>query len=1220
MKLKKEDMLKVSDFTSIKLKIASPDDILGWSHGEITKPETINYRTQKSEKDGLFCERIFGPEKDYECYCGKYRRIRYKGIICDKCGVEVTRAVVRRERMGHIKLAVPVAHIWFLRGVPSQIGLIMDIPVQQLERVVYYASYIIIEVFQEAKKSAEKRLLEELKRKIKANPNYKKDLEAQRNKELENLSLLRPSRVISEGEYFDLSLKYGECFNAGTGSESLVKILEAMDLKNIKQALEEEAAKSQGMHARRILRRLRTIRGFIENDAKPQWMFITVLPVLPPELRPMVQLDGGRYATSDLNDLYRRVINRNNRLKRLQEINAPEVICRNEKRMLQEAVDALIDNSARKTQTVTATTGGRRLLKSLADMLKGKQGRFRQNLLGKRVDYSGRSVIVVGPDLELHQCGLPKKMALELFRPFVIRKIIESELAYNIRAAGRLIEEAPPEVWAILEEVIKGKYVLLNRAPTLHRLGIQAFQPVLIEGDAIRIHPLVCSAFNADFDGDQMAVHVPLSEEAQAEARSLMLASVNLLKPATATPIATPTKDIVLGCYWMSKMEDADTNGKMRTFGSFDEALLAYESEILGVREAIKVRINFEGAIVSNPDSSKHIVTCVGRILFNEALPEDFPFINKDLNAKALRDVTAEIFSKYEKAKTSEVLDRIKNLGFTYATLSGLSWSMDDLVVPKEKGGILEKAREEVELIRSQFNEGLLSVEERRYKVIEVWQRARQEITKLVPNYLDPSGAVSIIANSGARGSWPQIYQMTAIKGLAVNPAGQTMELPVEASFKEGLTPLEYFISTHGARKGTADTALRTATAGYLTRRLVDVSQNVVVCEEDCKDKDGFEITRADAELTGQNFAEKILGRILLSQDSDKSTVAQTYKTNKSYIDFAVAEAIEKSDAKSVVVRSPLTCKNINGLCAKCYGWDLGHNKPIKLGEAVGIVAAQAIGEPGTQLTMRTFHTGGVAGLSDITQGLPRVEEVFEARTPKGKAIISEVQGVVDSINDQDKERIVRILITEEQKTPGLKLKTIRKKSKSKGGKSEEGIMEYKVPKNVAVWVTKGDIVSVGQQLSEGNIDLQELFETSGQKNTEKYIIQAIQKIYTSQGASIHDKHIEVVIRQMFSRACITYMGDSNFVPGEIAEISEIEEENKALTEAGKKTVQYEAVLLGVTKAALASSSFLAAASFQETSRVLIDAAVMGREDTLRGLKENVIIGKIIPAGTGYHA
>jgi DNA-directed RNA polymerase subunit beta' len=1105
--------------------------------------------------------------------------------------------VVRRERMGHIKLAVPVAHIWFLRGVPSQIGLIMNIPIQQLEKVVYYASYIITEVFENQKKESVRQVMEEYKRKAKGEK--RKSLEQAKNKELELINSLKPNKVISEAEYFNLSLKYGEAFHAGTGSETLMKMMAAIDPRKLKNELTKEAVEAQGMGLRKILRRIKTIRGFIDNKARPEWMFLSVLPVLPPELRPMVQLDGGRYATSDLNDLYRRVINRNNRLKRLQEINAPEVICRNEKRMLQEAVDALIDNSARKTQTVAATSGGKRLLKSLADMLKGKQGRFRQNLLGKRVDYSGRSVIVVGPDLELHQCGLPKKMALELFRPFVIQKIIQRELAYNIRAAGRLIEEASSEVWEILEEVITGKYVFLNRAPTLHRLGIQAFQPVLIEGDAIQIHPLVCSAFNADFDGDQMAVHVPLSDEAQQEARNIMLSSVNLLKPATGTPIATPTKDMVLGCYWMSVIKETKANPK--TFGSFEEALLAYDMGIVDLKEKIKVRRE-----ASDKSGDSYLTTCAGRILFNQALPEDFGFVNEDLNSKTLRDITSDIFSKYGAKQTSITLDKVKKLGFLYATLSGISWAMGDLVVPKEKKGILEKARTEVSAIRAQFNDGLLSVEERRHKIIEVWQQARQEITKLVPGYLDPLGAVSIIANSGARGSWSQIHQMTAMKGLAVNPAGQTMELPVEASFKEGLTPLEYFISTHGARKGTADTALRTATAGYLTRRLVDVSQNVIINEENCGDKEGFEITREEAEQTGQSFAEKIVGRSFL----DKSGI----------IDFARAEEIEKSGIASVIVRSPITCKTVGHICVKCYGWDLGHNKPVKIGEAVGIIAAQAIGEPGTQLTMRTFHTGGVAGSSDITQGLPRVEEIFEARVPKGKAIISEVDGTVDSIETKDRERIIKIHVTGAE----LPLPKARKRKKDDSSDSRKNsrkisdIVEYKVPKNVVLLVSKGDSVHMGQQLSEGNIEMQNLYKHAGRREVEKYIIQSIQKIYTSQGANIHDKHVEIIVRQMFSRVRITKIGDSNFVPGEIVEFAEISKENEKLKAADKKPAGFESVLLGVTKASLASSSFLAAASFQETSRVLIDSAIMGRQDNLEGLKENVIIGKMIPAGTGY--
>ncbi|OGZ60432.1 MAG: DNA-directed RNA polymerase subunit beta' [Candidatus Spechtbacteria bacterium RIFCSPHIGHO2_02_FULL_43_15b] len=1207
-------MAKVSDFSSIRLKIASPDDILSWSHGEVTKPETINYRTQKPEKDGLFCERIFGPEKDYECYCGKYRRIRYKGIICDKCGVEVTRSIVRRERLGHIKLAVPVAHIWFLRGIPSHIGLILDIPTQLLERVVYYASYVVISVNEEAKKEAVKQIADEFNRKVKAESKSRKQLESRKSKELDSIKSLKVGQVISEVEYFDVSLKYGECFSAGTGSETLVKLISETNLKKLKEDLEKQASEAQGANLKKVFRRLRTIRGFIESNMRPEWMFLTMLPVLPPELRPMVQLDGGRYATSDLNDLYRRVINRNNRLKRLLEINAPEVICRNEKRMLQEAVDALIDNSARKTQTVTATTGGKRLLKSLADMLKGKQGRFRQNLLGKRVDYSGRSVIVVGPTLELSQCGLPKKMALELFRPFVIQKILQKELAYNIRAAGRLIEEGRPEIWEILEEAIQGKCVLLNRAPTLHRLGIQAFQPVLIEGDAIRIHPLVCAAFNADFDGDQMAVHVPLSEEAQEEARSIMMSSINLLKPATGSPIATPTKDIVLGCYWMSRL-DSEEKKNIRSFGSFDDALLAYDMEIVGLKEKIRVRMENSSANNESERKTEYIETCAGRILFSNALPKDFPFVNEELNSRTLRDITSNIYERYGSKEASETLDKVKSLGFLYATLSGISWAMGDLNVPKEKSGILEGARSKVELIRSQFNEGFLSVDERRYKIIEVWQQARQEITKLVPNYLDKDGSVSIIANSGARGSWSQIHQMTAMRGLAVNPAGQTMELPVESSFKEGLTPLEYFISTHGARKGTADTALRTATAGYLTRRLVDVAQDVVVIKEDCGDAEGLEISKQDAGMTGQSLSEKLIGRIIISSSGE------SVKFGKSQIiDNKLAEQIEKSDADSVTVRSPLTCKSIGGICAKCYGWDLGRNSMVRLGEAVGIVAAQAIGEPGTQLTMRTFHTGGVAGTTDITQGLPRVEEVFEARTPKGRAAISEVQGVVGSIKDEIKERLVIILADE--KSSAAAIKKSKTATKKRGRKSntdaEAGSVEYKIPKNIALLVSKGDLVSPGQQLSEGNIDLQDLYRELGKRPTERYIIESIQKIYTSQGANIHDKHIEIMVRQMFSRVRITRAGNSVYVPGEVVELADVAKENIRLKKEKKTRIEFEIVLLGVTKAALASSSFLSAASFQETSRVLIEAAVMGKEDKLEGLKENVIIGKLIPAGTGF--
>ncbi|MBI2463220.1 MAG: DNA-directed RNA polymerase subunit beta' [Candidatus Spechtbacteria bacterium] len=1210
-------MPKISDFSAIRLRLASPEVILAESHGEVTKPETINYRTQKPEKDGLFCERIFGPEKDYECYCGKYRRIRYKGIICDKCGVEVTRAAVRRERMGHIKLAVPVAHIWFLRGIPSRMGMALDVPVQQLEKVVYYASYIVHWVDEVKRDTALKQIDDEYKRKIKEfkDKEDQANLKASRDQEVDRLCALRPSVILSEIEYHTTSLKYGEVFAAATGSEAVRKIMEKMDLEEIRKELIEEISTTIGLAQKKAQRRLSLIRRMSEAKIRPEWMFVTMLPILPPDLRPMVQLDGGRYATSDLNDLYRRVINRNNRLKKLQEINAPEIICRNEKRMLQEAVDALIDNSARKGQTVTATTGGKRLLKSLADMLKGKQGRFRQNLLGKRVDYSGRSVIVVGPSLKLHQCGLPKKMALELFRPFVIQKIIERELAYNVRAAGKIIEAAPPEVWDILEEVIKGKYVLLNRAPTLHRLGIQAFQPILVEGEAIKVHPLVCTAFNADFDGDQMAVHLPLAVEAQEEAGELMLSSHNLIKPATGSPIVTPTKDIVLGAFWMSKILPG-AKGEGMVFATGDDAVLANDCDIVGIKAKIKIAKGtwYKEAPVgarANADE-KYIETCAGRVIFNRVLPDDFGFVNEEFSAKMLKNITTDIIERYTRDEAAAVLDRIKDIGFNYSTISGVSWAMGDLEVPKEKAEIINRAHASVDKIKEQFAEGLLSVQERRNMIIDVWHGAKNEVTALVPKYLDPHGSVAMIISSGARGSWSQPNQMMGMKGLVINPAGQTMELPVESSFKEGFTALEYFISTHGARKGTADTALRTATAGYLTRRLVDVSQDVVVGDAKCSDKEGFIIRRSEAAEVGLPLEEKIVGRNVV--DDIKIGKDVVVKAGD-MIDAQIARRIDGDESiLEVAVYSPLTCKAERGVCIRCYGWDLGQNKPVKIGATVGVVAAQAIGEPGTQLTMRTFHTGGVAGGADITQGLPRVEEIFEARAPKGRATVADVDGVVEEVIYKENERIIRVALG----TQSAKTLAAPKRKKKSATTVEENTREYVLPPNVGILVEKGDLIAPGVQLSEGHMDLKELFEHVGMEPTVRYIVNEVQKIYTSQGASIHDKHIEVIIRQMFSRVQIEDSGDSTFSPGEVVERSEALSANRILKQAGKKEAKVSLLLLGITKVALTTTSFLSSASFQETARVLIEASIEGRVDRLRGLKENVIIGKLIPAGTGY--
>jgi len=1196
--------MKVQDLQSIRISLASPEDILTWSHGEVTKPETINYRTHRAEKDGLFDQRIFGPEKDYQCYCGKYKRIRYKGIICDRCGVEVTKSSVRRERMGHIKLATPVSHIWFLRGVPSRTGMILNVPGHHLERVVYFVSYIVTSVDKEAQKKALERIDKEYKQKVKAQKTKLKDkkrklktalreIKEARDKAQAELQNLKPLKILSEIEYRNLALKYGEVFEAGTGAEILREIFEKVDLKKEISKLNKKLDKALGSQRRKTLRRLKLLQGMEQAGIRPEWMFLTVIPVLPPDLRPIVRLDGGRYAASDLNDLYRRVINRNNRLKYLLEIAAPDVIVRNEKRMLQEAVDALIDNKMRTGTTTQATTGGRRLLKSLADMLRGKKGRFRQNLLGKRVDYSGRSVIVVGPELRLDQAGLPKKMALEIFKPFVIKKLLDKELSYNVRGASRLIEMETDEVWASLEEVVKERLILLNRAPTLHRLGIQAFKPVLIEGEAIKIHPLVCKAFNADFDGDQMAVFLPLSKEAQDEAKEIMLSSLNLLKPATGAPIAVPTQDIVLGCYWLTKIIEG-TKGEGKIFGSPEEALLAFDKGTIDLRAKIKLRIN----------QKELMETSLGRILFNEALPEDFPFQNEHLNSKKIQNLVGDIIKKYKREEVVNTLDKIKNLGFEYSTISGISWGMDDLIIPEEKPQILTRAEKEVEQIESHFQKGLLSESERVSRIIEVWQRAKTEIEKLVPQTLSADNPVFQIIDSGSRGSWTQPVQMSGMKGLVINPAGKIIELPVKSSYKEGFDVLEYFISTHGARKGTADTALRTSTAGYLTRRLIDVAHEVIVTEEDCKDATGITIFKKDALDIGQNFVFKIAGRYVLENIKVKG--GKTLVKKGEIIDWDKAAQIAQVEIEKVQVRSPMSCRAPRGVCRKCYGWDLGRNELVKLGEAVGIVAAQAIGEPGTQLTMRTFHAGGVAGGGDITQGLPRVEEIFERRTPRGKATISPVDGKILEITPEGKIRI------QPEDNPGA---TKSKKSKKATGPET---LEFKAPPETGILIKTAEKIKKGQQLFEGSLDLKELFRLVGREEVQRYIGSEIQKIYVSQGAIIHDKHIEVIVRQMFSRLRIKDPGESKFTPGQVVERAVFLEENAKLKKEKKKPARGSRILLGISKIALTTDSFLSAASFQQTSRVLIKATVQGKEDNLKGLKENVIIGKLIPAGTGF--
>ena len=1211
----------MNTFDAIKLRIASPDDILKNSHGEVIKPETINYRTQKPEKDGLFDERIFGPTKDWECYCGKYRRIRYKGVVCDKCGVEVTRAIVRRERMGHIKLAVPVAHIWFLRSIPSKIGLMLDVPSNALERVVYYAAYIVMLVDEKAREEALQEIDKEYKQKVKSQnlkvppgarlaKGGKTDLEnlnKARDKAREELKNLHKYQILGESEFHDLSLKYGNIFEAGIGSEVVKKLLEEINLTELAGKLSEEEKTAPLSTRKKVLKRLKLTQSFLKAGMRPEWMFLSILPVLPPDLRPMVPLDGGRFATSDLNDLYRRVINRNNRLKKLLGFSAPEVIVRNEKRMLQEAVDALIDNSARRAQNQAAALASqKRPLRSLADMLKGKQGRFRQNLLGKRVDYSGRSVIVVGPNLKLDECGLPKQMALELFKPFVINKIIARELAHNIKGANRLIEEATDDVWAILEEVIQNKYVLLNRAPTLHRLGIQAFKPILIEGLAIRIHPMVCAAFNADFDGDQMAVHLPLSEEAQKEAREIMLSAKNLLKPATGESIVVPTQDSVLGVYYLSSIKDG-LKGEGQIFSNEQDAVLAYQFGEIDLQAKIKTRIKktevrdqkleTKFPIVRNSVSnmiSNMIETSVGRILLNQALPEDFEFINEVLRSKDIRNTIGKIFAVYGADKTAKILDGIKNIGFEYATKSGISWGMDDLNMPQEKKQIMEEAKKQIDGVEKYYERGLLTAEEKRDRVIEIWKSAIDKIERLVPPSFDPNGPVFTIIDSKARGSWKQITQMVGLKGLVQNPAGDIIDLPIISSFKEGFNVLEYFISTHGARKGSADTALRTASAGYLTRRLVDVSQDVVITEENCGDTEGFLMKREDSNEFGINLGARVFGRTAVKdiKDNEGKVVVKA----GDIVGRRAGIKIDKEVIPEVAVRSPITCKTRFGICQKCYGYNLGDNEPVKIGSAVGIVAAQAIGEPGTQLTMRTFHTGGVASAADITEGLPRVQEVFEARIPKSKAVISEVDGKIIDIVDSGKQKLIRIAAATKDKE----------------------IIEYSVSGDNTLWAKKNDLVVKGQQLSEGNLDLKELFSVSGMQVVAGYILNEVQKVYATNGSDINAKHIEVIIRQMFGRIRVKEAGDTNFTPGDIIEKVAFAEENNRVKKIGGKIATSIQLLMGITKVALTTESWLSAASFQETAKVLINAATEAKSDKLRGLKENVILGRLIPVGTGY--
>ena len=1200
----------ITDFNAIGIKLASPERMKEWSYGEITKPETINYRTQRSERGGLFDERIFGPEKDFECYCAKYRGIRFKGIICEKCGVEITRAIVRRERMGHIELAAPVSHIWFLRGIPSRIGLLLNLPVAELEKVIYFAAYIVTNVNESDKENLLKELDREYKSKVKSLEDKRskdkfKELLTAAKKEIDGIKV---GLILDEMTYHKYSLKYSSAFEAGIGAEAVFAMFKKLDMKKLETHLETSLEKAGAVERAKLYKRLALARAMLRSGVRPEWMFLTVIPVIPPGLRPMVALEGGRHATSDVNDLYRRVINRNNRLKKLVEIDAPEVILRNEKRILQEAVDALIDNSIRHGSTSAAMSQTqRRQLKSLADTLKGKQGLFRQNLLGKRVDYSGRSVIVVGPDLKLNQCGLPKHMALELFRPFVIAKLLEQGLAFNIRGANRLIDEGIPEVWANLEDVIKGKYVLLNRAPTLHRLGIQAFNPTLIEGNAIQVHPLVCSAFNADFDGDQMAVHVPLSDQAQAEAKELMAANKNLLKPGSGDPVVNPGLDIVLGCFWMTKYVEGE-KGEGKIFATPNSAITAYDFGVVGFRAKIKV-MGTDTAKYTQYEG-KPFETTVGRLLFNSVLPSDFPFINADVTKKALANMVDDLITRYGIDGTPQVLDKIKAFGYRYVTKSGITWSLSDVKVPPEKKEIVKAARKEEEMILNQWQEGLLSTDEKYDKVIEIWKKVEIDIEKVVPLGLPKNGPVMDMLNSGARGSIKQVTKMVGIKGLTQGPSGRVIDFPMVPSLKEGLSPLEYFISTHGSRKGLTDTALNTAKAGYLTRRLVDVAQDVVVIDADCGEKEGIHLTVENASGIEITLGRSSRGRVM-AKDVIGGDGKVVFKKG-SLLGRDEAQLVEKSGATEIFVRSPLTCKTLRGVCQQCYGMDLGRGTLVAMGETVGIVAAQAIGEPGTQLTMRTFHAGGAAG-EDITMGLPRVEDIFERQTPKAQAVVCKLDGFIADIKQGEKEDLIIVVLSRD---PKKEKKDATDKEKEKDIKEAEHSVSFRRSPIVKI----GQDVKAGDLLTNGYADIDELFKYGGIDRAQRYIISEINKIYETQGASISRKHCEVIVRQMFSRRKIKVSGDTRFSVGDIVEESELAVENARVGKLGKELAKGDNLVLGITEVALTKESFLSAASFQNTSRVLIEAAVQGATDRLYGLKENVILGRLIPAGTGFHS
>ncbi|MHB8660382.1 MAG: DNA-directed RNA polymerase subunit beta' [Minisyncoccota bacterium] len=1190
-------------WNGLRLALASPERILSWSSGEVTKPETINYRTQRSEKHGLFDEKIFGPEKDYECYCGKYKGIRYKGIVCDKCGVEITRSIVRRERMGHIELCTPVAHIWFLRSVPSRMALLLGASAADIEKVVYFAGYIVTKIAEDEKKRLLSELESEYKTKYKA-LNSDKERDALKEKmtlakaEIDGVVV---GKVLDELEYHRFSVKYGGLFEARIGAEAIYDIFCKLDLKELEKTLAARYEKAGAAEREKLAKRLSLIAGLLSSGIRPEWLFLTRIPVIPPALRPMVALEGGRHATSDVNDLYRRVINRNNRLKKLLAIHAPEVILRNEKRILQEAVDALLDNSIRKSGAAAGamTLAQRRPLKSLADYLKGKQGYFRQNLLGKRVDYSGRSVIVVGPDLELDECGLPKHMALELFRPFVIAGLLERELAFNIRGAGRLIEDGVAEVWELLEEAIQGKYVLLNRAPTLHRQGIQAFRPRLIEGDAIQLHPLVCNAFNADFDGDQMAVHVPLSEEAQWEAANIMSANKNILKPGSGDMIVLTGKplDIILGVYWLTKTVDS-MKGEGNHFASPNAAILAFEYDAIDLRAKVKV-LPVLGKEKYAAFEGHAFETTVGRLLFNTVLPADYPFVNETITKKVLARIVTDCITRYGLDAVPGIVNKVKRFGFDYATRSGISWAIDDVSVPKEKQRIIAEAAAKIVKIQEDYQNGLLAEEEKRRMAIETWQGAKQSVEEQVAAELNPMGSVADMVKSGARGTLGNLTQMAGMKGLIQNTAGETIEVPIISSMVEGLNPIEYFMSTHGARKGLTDTALGTAKAGYLTRRLFDVAQDSIVTEKDCGTTRGVKINRVSASGIQINYAEALRGRVLAEDAKDKDGTV-LFKKGR-YLSAADAEKLATSSIATVVARSPMSCETRYGICQTCYGMDLTTQEMVDLGEAVGTVAAQAIGEPGTQLTMRTFHAGGVASIGgDITSGLPRVEEVFEKRSPKNPAVISKSDGLVAEIKEEGREKIIIVAPTAGQ------------------GKKDGSAYEYLAPYPRVPLVKAGDTVVKGQILTDGSADLDTLFEYAGRAAVQEYIIAEASKIYELQGASVSRKHLEVVVKQMFSRVKITDAGDTDYSVGDIVEDWEFAKAVKGAEAANKLAPKASEIVLGIKESALSRQSFLSAASFEQTTKILINAALKGSVDRLRGLKENVILGRLIPAGTGF--